>query len=602
MAGRLRAQFKVLMALVSVVALAAGVARASKPDPGNIRPVVAEPAAKRSHHPVTINLSRPTHHGLVPGQWVGDATDTVTATASVKRGSGIRSLTLSGTHMTRAPHAGPRCKTKCPRTYTGHLTYNTTRMPDGNNKVIERAVSVGGVRSAARSWRLNVDHGRPTVSLGGALAAANNASVDVRSYGLAIHSRDTNGSKPSAGIAQISVSVDGKPQAGISGFKSCAIGAHCPTSISASWTFVASHYPAGRRTVTVAVTDSAHNVSRSNVTVTVAPRMFWGATIGTQFTGGEPPFDWNAETKFADMDAGGKLPSVVSYGQMFYDPNCTSQGLYPSGHYCPFLTSTFDAVRQRGYIPFVSWGSTDNGNLADPNFRDAAVAHGSQDKYIRQWALDAKAWGHPFFLRFDWEMNGSWWNFGTGGGHAPNTATDFVAMWRHVHDIFSQVGATNVTWVWCPNFDSPGEASMSSLYPGDAYVDWTCLDGYNIGSPWTSFYDRFGPSYDEVGKFAPNKPMMIGETSSTASGGSKSSWITQMFSDLPVKLPRIRGLVWYDVNAQGPGGRTDWPIEGSDPNHPDSASIKAFTAGISADRYTTNGYSQLQGGAIAAPT
>ncbi len=27
---------------------------------------------------------------------------------------------------------------------------------------------------------------------------------------------------------------------------------------------------------------------------------------------------------------------------------------------------------------------------------------------------------------------------------------EFVAAWRHVHDIFTSVGATNATWVWCP--------------------------------------------------------------------------------------------------------------------------------------------------------
>jgi mannan endo-1,4-beta-mannosidase len=205
-------------------------------------------------------------------------------------------------------------------------------------------------------------------------------------------------------------------------------------------------------------------------------------------------------------------------------------------------------------------------------------------------------------------MNGSWWNFGTGhyrnGKPGPNAPEDFVAMWRHVHDIFTQVGATNATWVWCPNLSYPGEQALPSLYPGDAYVDWTCTDAYNGDQPsWQSFADLFGPTYDQIeGQIAPSKPMFLGETSSTASGGSKPAWIKQMFSDLPVNLPKIRGFLWFETVSTGPGGHTDWPIEGSDVNHPDSASIQAFTEGINSQRYTTNGYSQLQGGSIAAPT
>src|SRR5581483_1881515 len=107
-----------------------------------------------------------------------------------------------------------------------------------------------------------------------------------------------------------------------------------------------------------------------------------------------------------------------------------SPASYPAGHYCPFQTSLFNDIRGRGFIPMLSWGSSDDGNYDDANFKDKEVASGSQDAYIRQWAEDAKAWGHPFFLRFDWEMNGSWWNFGTGhypnGSPGPNAAIDFV--------------------------------------------------------------------------------------------------------------------------------------------------------------------------------
>ena len=100
-------------------------------------------------------------------------------------------------------------------------------------------------------------------------------------------------------------------------------------------------------------------------------------------------------------------------------------------------------------IPLVDWGSWDNhGAKYQPAFSLGRIIDGSFDWYIRRWATGARDWGHPFFLRFDHEMNGDWftWSEGVNG----NTAGQFVAAWRHVHDVFESVGASNVTWVWSP--------------------------------------------------------------------------------------------------------------------------------------------------------
>ncbi len=148
------------------------------------------------------------------------------------------------------------------------------------------------------------------------------------------------------------------------------------------------------------------------------------------------------------------------------------------------------------------------------------MIEGHHDAYIREFAEAAKAWGHPFFLRFNWEMNGNWfrWSEGVNG----NQAGEYVAAWRHVHDIFTQVGATNATWVWCPNVDPESKLhDLASLYPGDEYVDWTGLDGYNWGTNparpdrWRSFDDLFKSTYDRITEtIAPGKPLIISEVGS----------------------------------------------------------------------------------------
>jgi hypothetical protein len=174
-------------------------------------------------------------------------------------------------------------------------------------------------------------------------------------------------------------------------------------------------------------------------------------------------------------------------------------------------------------------------------------------------------------------------------------------MWRHVHDIFTSVGATNATWVWCPNIDYVGSFQpVSALYPGDAYVDWTCLDGYNVDNPWTSFHDVYRSSYTTIaGSIAPSKPMIIGETASTETGGSKAQWITDMFSDLPVSFPKVRGFIWFESHdplVSGSVTRTDWPIETS------ASSEAAFTNGINGPNYRANAYANLNASPIPPPS
>ncbi len=311
--------------------------------------------------------------------------------------------------------------------------------------------------------------------------------------------------------------------------------------------------------------------------------VYWGATIGTQFTGREAPWDMSAVTAFSQRDAGGKAPSLVSWGSSFYS-TASCQG------YCSFQQAQYQSVASYGGIPVISWESVDSDS--DSAYTDAEIAAGAQDAYITAWAEAAKAWGHPFFLRFDWEMNGSWFPWGVG--YNGNTAASYVAMWQHVHNIFTSVGATNVNWVWCPNIDpADGLAPLASLYPGNQYVDWTGLDGYNANTTnwnrqWDSFATLFGSTYATItGSIAPSKPMMLGEVASTESGGSKAQWIAAMLDVLPSQFPDIHAFLWYDVNTVGTGGYSDWPIESS------ASAQGAFTSGIASSTYESNHYASL---------
>jgi hypothetical protein len=316
-----------------------------------------------------------------------------------------------------------------------------------------------------------------------------------------------------------------------------------------------------------------------------AAPIYWGATVGIHLAGSQPPWDMSGLNIFEEEVH--KKVSMLNFFQPF--ANCN-----PTCSFYGFPKTPLESIRQRGAIPVLSWSSQSiPSSKVEPDFQLSDLIEGRYDAFITDFANKAKAWGHPFFLRFNWEMNGKWfpWHEGVNG----NQSGEFVTAWRHVHDIFTSVGATNVNWVWCPNLEYNGSTPLASVYPGDAYVDWTGLDGYNHGTnpahpdSWKSFNQLYRTSYSNiVGSLAPSKPMMIGEVASTEYGGSKAAWIKDMLARVPAEYPKIRALIYfdkYDTNM-------DWPIETS------TSALSAFAEGIQDPVYLGNSFSGLSGSKI----
>lgn len=306
--------------------------------------------------------------------------------------------------------------------------------------------------------------------------------------------------------------------------------------------------------------------------------LYWGAWIDTHRTKTtQPPWDM---TPVAQVERqSGKGMSLLPFATPFADRSGTK--------YFEFPTKEFNTARAHGSIPFFSWSTHAMRRYRNPNFTLRAVIDGRHDAYIERWAIAAKAWGHPFFLRFNWEMNGDW--FPWAERYGKNKRGEFVRAWRHVRRIFDKVGADNAAWVWCPATDPyKGMQSLPQLYPGRDYVDWTCLDAYNSFKEWKSFSTLVGSKYREITqKIAPDKPMIIGETASTETGGSKPRWIGDMFVALRNDFPKIRGLVYFDKDVSGPGGRRRLTLDSSSPT------IAAFARGVSSSSVLSNKYQSL---------
>lgn len=242
-----------------------------------------------------------------------------------------------------------------------------------------------------------------------------------------------------------------------------------------------------------------------------------------------------------------------------------------------FSPRSMDAVVARGAVPMVTWEPFDEtGGVNQPRFGLRTITSGAHDAYIRESARSAADWGKPFYLRLAHEMNGDWYPWGRGVNG--NRSGDYVAAWRHVVNIFRSEGATNAIWVWAPNVDYLGMYPFNDLYPGDGYVDWTGLDGYNWGSlkqsGWRSLASVFGASYDTLTGIT-GKPVMIAETATTERGGDKAAWIRDgLLKALPTRMPRVQAVIWFDRNKE-----TDWRVNSS------PSALAAFREVVAAPLY-----------------
>jgi hypothetical protein len=235
----------------------------------------------------------------------------------------------------------------------------------------------------------------------------------------------------------------------------------------------------------------------------------------------------------------------------------------------PFYKPELDQIAKRGALPMVSWEPWSSSNKPAKLW---AIGRGAYDGYLRRSALEAKRWGRPIMLRFAQEMNGSWapWE----RGHVGSTPRSFILAWRHVVSVFREVGADNVIFVWCPNINT-GHLPFMQYYPGDSWVDWVGLDGFNWGGSigWRPFSEIFAGSYEELARET-SKPIVIAETGSGQTGGDKAAWVRSALSrELPY-FSRVRAVVWYNAFD-----RSDFRVDSS------PSALQAFRRGIADPQY-----------------
>jgi hypothetical protein len=234
-------------------------------------------------------------------------------------------------------------------------------------------------------------------------------------------------------------------------------------------------------------------------------------------------------------------------------------------------SSEVSNLKARNETPMVTLEPYANGGVA--SFAD--IAAGKYDSYFRKEADAVRGSGITVMLRFAHEMNllSSDW----GPGKAGNNGAAYVEAWQHIVTIFRQEGATNVKWVWAPNVDYGGRP-FTQFFPGDEYVDYVGLDGYNWGTSdgesFESFSKIFASSYATITQLS-SKPLIVTETASSESGGSKAAWIEEtFFRTIPQTMPRVQAVIWFNDNKE-----LDWRVDSS------QASLDAYRKVVASSLY-----------------
>ncbi|MEO3752183.1 glycosyl hydrolase [Streptomyces sp. B6B3] len=190
-------------------------------------------------------------------------------------------------------------------------------------------------------------------------------------------------------------------------------------------------------------------------------------------------------------------------------------------------------TRIHGTDERVSWDEVDSGAY--------------DESVIRPVAQRLKDWGKPVFLAFDHEAEGNR-RPGQGDGW------DYVQAWRHIYDVFEQMGVDNVVWTWLHVGWTGHEETTPNFYPGDDYVDWIGYDPFNYyvcrDNEWRSPGEAFGTWYNWLQRNGfDHKPIMLGEYGTVAdpeNEWAQAEWYRNLVPALE-KYPNIKAVAQFNT-------------------------------------------------------
>jgi hypothetical protein len=284
----------------------------------------------------------------------------------------------------------------------------------------------------------------------------------------------------------------------------------------------------------------------AKVTIAAGVALIVMAVIGRLILGGYAP-------KAAKPAAGGYLGVAEAGETTSYQPVddfAAAIGRQPD--IVLYYSSWKESFQQRFAAQVHAHGATPFVQI-DPGYTSlAGIAAGHDDAYLKSYADQVKAYGHPVIVGFGAEMNGDWdpW------GYRHTAPAVFVAAWRHIVTIFRQQAADNVIWLWTVDITGPNTGPIQDWWPGASYVTWVGIDGYYFQRDYT-FDDAFLPTIAEVRIFT-QRPIILAEIGIGQVAGQAAK-IPDLFAG--VRANHLLGFVWFDQAQAGGVYHQDWRLE-----------------------------------------
>jgi len=211
------------------------------------------------------------------------------------------------------------------------------------------------------------------------------------------------------------------------------------------------------------------------------------------------------------------------------------------------LDVELDSVFANHSSILITWQPYGCDHSTTPTNVDVLIANGGWDSYIQAWGamLNTKLLQNTsksVYLRLAHEMNGNWYPWSANAEQGP---ADYINMWKHTRQVMSTIitNPSQVIWLWCPNNQDIGSYKAEQYFPGNQYIDYVGVDGYNDGASQT--WSKWSPPsqvYDNmIGRIntltSGSKPMTIpefGTVAQTQKGNdnvqAKNQWLEETIS------------------------------------------------------------------------
>lgn len=219
----------------------------------------------------------------------------------------------------------------------------------------------------------------------------------------------------------------------------------------------------------------------------------------------------------------------------------------------PFPRELADYLAEQNKTLVIFWNPMDYSvKEQGGTFSFVSVTSGTWDKYIEEFVFEAtKTKGNIMIIPCE-EVNGNWTPWSVTVGNYGNLS-EYQTAFQYLAKKLKQAKNVQVGFVVNSTSQPPTFANrISAYYPGDEFIDFIGVNGFNFGGPSLGFEDIFSAALDEVSKF--KKPVFITSMATFASF-NKKDWVKDFLNSEIIKDGKVEGWFWFNENKE-----RDWRI------------------------------------------